>query len=178
MEMDKNKISIGVGVAVILLVIAGVVIQRSGPGGVQSNTGEVEAKLITRTAVPLGVSIPEANAEKGGDVAVPELVAAAGPATAAKLRKFSLRIEGDKFIPDTVVVGKRDSLIFVLSAIDKDYSFDVPDYGIHAVVKKGTESAVRFNASASDKFIFYCEQCGGPERGPVGSLIVVENGIK
>ena len=172
--MEKNKIITAIVVVVILATVAvlGMNWRNSGTS-VVSPEGSANG-VATRGSVPLGITVPDAESEGvGNEIARPELVAAAGPGTLAKFRRFSLRMENNQFVPATVVVGRGDSVMLNLSAIDRAYAFTLPDYGINVEVAQGETRSVRFGASAADKFMFYCGSCGGPTSGPVGYLIVV-----
>ena len=83
-----------------------------------------------------------------------------------------MKAENNSFIPDTVVVNKGDVVHIDLTAVDKDYAFTQPDYGFDSPIAKGKTRAIEFQAVAGGKITFFCKICGGPEKGPVGYLIV------
>lgn len=130
--------------------------------------------LSTRTEAPEGIVVPEEDSTNTPEnVAIPDTVTAAAPQVEAKFRSFNLRVEGDKFIPDTVVVNVGDTVHINISAADKDYDFFQPDYGFAGVLPKGQTKVLEFQATSEGKYTLYCAKCGGPEKGPVGYIIVV-----
>ncbi|MEK7076966.1 MAG: cupredoxin domain-containing protein, partial [Patescibacteria group bacterium] len=109
------------------------------------------------------------------NVARPDVSIPLGASTDDKLRKFQIQITGGAFAPeDTVVVRKGDSVRLAVTAVDRNYDFTQPDYGFSSPIRKGTSVEFKFAATASGKFTFFCKSCGGPEKGPVGYLIVAE----
>ncbi len=124
----------------------------------------------TVTQAP-NVAVPNTDSTKlPPNVARPESVI---PSGTAAFRTFVVRAEAGKFTPDTLIVNNRDVVRVKLSSIDKDYDFTLPDYGlVNYFVKKGQSLTIEFGASGSGKYTFYCITCGGPEKGPVGYLIV------
>lgn len=117
------------------------------------------------------VEVPNASATNlPKNVAKPETVI---PSGSAAIRIFEIKAAGNKFTPDTLIVNNRDTVKIKLTAVDKDYDFTQPDYGLlNYLAKQGQTRTIEFGTSASGKFTFYCETCGGPDKGPVGYLIV------
>jgi len=59
-----------------------------------------------------------------------------------------------------------------ISAIDGDYDFIQPDYGIKASITKGNTGVVEFSPWIDGKYMFFCEQCGGMPGQGKGYIIV------
>lgn len=166
--MENRKIWIGVGVAVAVILLAWLAYRSEGPAP------EGEGMTPTRSEVPAGTVVPEKDsANISGNVAIPEMVTAAAPQAEAKFRSFDLRVEGDKFLPDTVAVNMGDTVHVNISAVDKDYDFVQPDYGLRGVLPRSQTKILEFQATSEGKYTLYCAKCGGPEKGPVGYIIVV-----
>lgn len=124
----------------------------------------------TRTKAP-DVVVPDANATNlPKNVAKPETVI---PSGSAAIRIFEIKADANKFTPDTLIVNNRDTLKIKLTAVDKDYDFTQPDYGLlNYLAKQGQTRTIEFGTSAPGKFTFYCASCGGPDKGPVGYLVI------
>lgn len=172
-EPSKNKFLVGTGMVVLAAVVFWVIYlyvgsrppasePRLGGGGVGQDAGlEVTVPEVGSTAVP-------------ENVAVPEVVVPAAPASPAKLRIFSLRVEKDKFIPDTVVVNVGDTVHLNITATDKDYDFFQPEKGFNGSLPKGETKVLEFQADTEGRYALYCARCGGPENGPVAQLVIVK----
>ena len=105
------------------------------------------------------------------NVAAPSIVAAAN-ASGSAFRSFEIKVEGGHFTPDTVIVRQGDTVHIDVTGVDRAYDFTQPDYGFKTLLLKGQSKQIEFNASASGKFKFYCAACGGPDKGPVGYIII------
>ncbi len=125
------------------------------------------------SGLPPGLTVPDVNSVVPENVAKPVVVMPAAPDSKIKLRIFNIEARDNKFFPDTVIVNQWDVVRLSLTATDKTYDFYWPDYGVKQTVKKGERKQVGFQATRSGKFAFYCERCGGPAKGPVGSLMIV-----
>ena len=174
--MEKGKIiSIVVGVLVLGLVIL-VPWAKRFPGLFQKPTlenGGTESQPGTRTRAPLNAMVPDSNSLVPSNVAKPTTVAPASPGGSESLRRFSLKIQDDKFSPDTVIVNKGDVIQLSITALDKNYDFTQPDFGFKKSISKGQTQEIGFQASATGKFTFFCNACGGPDKGPIGYIIIV-----
>ena len=175
--MEKGKIiSIIVGVLVLGLVIFLVSWTKKPPGSLQgpaTGSGGTEVQPGTSAPAPIGVKVPEPNSSAPLNVAKPNLVAPASPGSSSNLRLFNLEIKGDKFTPDTIIVNKGDIVSLTITAVDKNYDFTQPDFGFKKSISKGQTQEIGFQASAVGKFTFFCSACGGPDKGPVGYIIIV-----
>jgi heme/copper-type cytochrome/quinol oxidase subunit 2 len=177
--MNKNKI-IALVVILVVVVLAISFVFKNKTQTVQNQpqptpqTSVGGQKSQTWQAPPENVTVPEAgqtNVPEG--VAVPKNVSPASVVSDAKMRVFEMKIENNKFTPQEFIVKQGDIFDANVTAIDKDYDFTQPDYGFNLSIKKGETKRVQFQATAAGKFIFYCKSCGGPEKGPVGYLVVV-----
>lgn len=169
--MKNQKLLIGIGLVVILGVAGAFVLFRPS-----SPTETPRRWSLTRTDVPKGVVVPSATStDVSKGVAVPKIVAPGSEGNAdAAFRDFGvLKIEANRFDPDTVIVKKGDILRVNIQAVDKAYDFIQPDYGINLAIGKGETRLLEFWGGEEGRFTFYCGSCGGPEKGPVGYFIVV-----
>ena len=183
--MDKKQeyILIGIGVVVVLLIIAGLVFTKGGPA---SPTGTQEATPAgflsdnpnalptvqggTREKVTTAIPTPDVNATSvSKDVAIPFNVQETGNIS---FRQFEIRGEGNQFVPDTIVVNAGDVIDLKLTAVDGDYNIFFPDFGIKVAVAEGQSTkpgAINFQAATYGQYLFSCSIC----RGTVtGTLIV------
>lgn len=180
--MSRKKI------IVISLVVAGLVAvvlelivfsnksekQISSPVDSAQVTEEKKEEFSSWRPAPKNVVVPEANSSAPADVAKPLSVTPAAPGSSSSQRDFDISIAHDKFIPDKIIAKLKDNIVISFTATDKDYYFTQPDYGFNELIKKGTTKKVGLGLTATGDFLFYCSACGGPEKGPVGHLIVVE----
>jgi len=177
--MNKNKIIILIVVIFIIIAIFvwGFLNNKSQTpqnNEASNTTNESATQSQTWQFPPENVEVPEVgqtNVPEG--VAVPQNVSPASAVSDAKIRNFSeLKIENNKFTPQEFIVKQGDIFDVNVTAIDKDYDFTQPDYGFNLNIKKGETKRIQFQATAAGKFMFYCKSCGGPEKGPVGYLVV------
>lgn len=173
--MEKGKIiSIVIGVVVLGLIIFLAPWAKRPPGPLQGpESGGTQAQPITRARAPIDAKVPESNSSAPSNVAKPNLVTPASPGSSSNFRLFNLKIEGDKFTPDTIIVNKGDVVSLTITAVDKSYDFTQPDYGLKRLMTKGQTGVVEFGAGTAGKFTFFCSSCGGPDKGPVGYIIIV-----
>lgn len=141
--------------------------------GSQVNVG-TPAGSNTMAPAPIGLTVPGPDSLAAVNVAKPNLVTPASPGSPSNFRRFNLEIKGDKFIPDTVIVNKGDVVDLALTAVDKSYDFTQPDFGLKRSIPKGQTGGLQFGATSAGKFTFFCSACGGPDKGPVGYIIIIE----
>ncbi|MDO8664134.1 MAG: cupredoxin domain-containing protein [Candidatus Liptonbacteria bacterium] len=184
MNENNKKIVIGVGIAVVVVILAYFAFSqkgsnvstgnKSGGAGAVGGTAGEPVKSATRQEVSSGIVVPDTTSTVSANVAKPSIVAQAAPGSSSKFRSFSLSVTGGKFVPDTVIVNAGDTVHLNITAADKDYDFYQPDYGLSTPLPKGTQKVVEFQATSLDKYTFYCKACGGPSKGPVGYVTVVK----
>lgn len=175
--MDDRKKKIVVASATIVFVVIALLGYGMGwfeEGVAKPDTDKVEESR-TRTPAPQQVVVPDIGSENVPvDVAKPNFVdnpeAISGPA----YRRFGLNIVRGQYMPSEVRVNKGDIVHIDITAMDGSYDFYQPDYGLRQTILKGQTRPVEFGASAAGTFLFYCEKCGGPEKGPTGTIVVIE----
>lgn len=176
MTLDKEKVV----PAVIIVLVLGLVIWfgfvNGRPANVSENVGTNTPEVSpTRALAPQNVVVPEKGATNVPEnVAVPQIVAPASTITSASFRIFNITINKDEFIPNTVIVRAGDAPKLIFTAVDKDYDFTQPDYGLRdgILISKGQTKSISIGSTIAGKFTFYCKRCGGPEKGPIGYIIV------
>ena len=129
----------------------------------------------SRTSAPLTapVHVPDENdSSVPANVAVPEIVSPAASGREEKSRVFEITIANNKFSPDTVISRMGDVVKIKFTAVDKDYDVVQPDYGVSLSVPKTETKQMQFGVTIAGKFTIYCPSCGGPEKGPIGYVIV------
>lgn len=179
--MEKKGLVITiVAVIVVAAVIVFAVVGNRGssnvpsPAGGAGNGTSPTTGPITRTAAPVDVVPPPANATNtSAEVAVPTSVAPANPTGSASARTFTLKAASGAFTPNEIIVTRGDTVTLNITAVDKDYDFTLPDYGVKAVIAQGSTKQIQFSPVAAGTFLFYCASCGGPQSGPTGHLVVV-----
>ncbi len=179
---DKKYIKIIILVLVLLILLVAALFifpnkfTKQSSQQEQTKTEETP-KFQTWQSVDKNIDVPatkEEAAKLGENVAQPENVVKANANTDASIRTFQkLLIENNEFKPQEFRLKQGDVFDVFVKAIDKDYDITQPDYGIALKIKKGEEKRLQFQVTAPGKFMFYCESCGGPEKGPKGYLIVV-----
>ncbi len=140
---------------------------------VEGNATFETPKSKTVLPVPQGVVVPEKDSGVQANIAKPETVVPQAAGVDEKYRTFDIQVNGDKFIPDTVIINKGDIAHINFLAIDKNYDFKQPDTGFAGPLPKGQKKVLEGQFNASGKFILYCESCGGPDKGPIANIIVV-----
>jgi hypothetical protein len=167
-QAQLRKIFIGLIASIaVLSVIFGIFGNRYlAPAPGEGNTPHAPGALG-------GVPVPEADSEVPSNVAKPTEALPAGAATEAKRRVFDIEVNEDAFSKNTIIVNQWDIARVNFFAVDKAYDFYWPDFGLRQSAKKGETKSVEFQATRSGTFQFYCERCGGPAKGPVGTLRVV-----
>ena len=137
--------------------------------GATAPVSENSNQSPTITKAP-DVAVPDVNSTNlPKNIAKPETVI---PTGSASIRIFEIKAEGGKFTPDTLIVNNRDTVKIKLTSVDKDYDFTLPFYGLKYVIEKSKTADITFSVSNQGKIPFYCTSCGGPDKGPVGYLII------
>ncbi|MCR4328714.1 MAG: hypothetical protein NUV53_04365 [Patescibacteria group bacterium] len=180
--LDRKSLILGAAGIIVVIIIAVIAISmrqgRSGGGvGTETSSGGSQSSeagvLRTREEAPLNVVVPDSHtANAPVNVAIPETTAPSNPTESATFRRFSISVNGGKFIPDTVIVNQWDTIHLTFTAVDKDYDFTQADFGFKLPLPKGVTKDLEFGATGQGNFLFYCVSCGGPEIGPKGHLIV------
>ncbi len=177
---DKKALLLGVAGVVVVVIIAlvAITVRRStvapqGGKGKAPAGEQLPGGVSTRAAVPVNVVVPDAKATgTPANVAIPSTTAPANSANSATFRKFGIKLQGGKFVPDTVIVNQWDTVHMDLTAVDGDFDFTQSDFGFKLPLPKGVAKVLEFSATGQGNFLFYCTVCGGPEKGPQGHLIV------
>ncbi|MBI2888915.1 MAG: cupredoxin domain-containing protein [Candidatus Liptonbacteria bacterium] len=180
-EKKYLMLSIAGIVLVVILAIVAITVRRSAvvPGGekqgqVLSGT-QAPGEVSTRQAAPADVKVPELNASgTSANVGVPQVAVGSSrdAASSARYRSFDVKVEGNAFAPDTVIVNQGDTVRINLLAVDKDYEFIQPELGYNFPLLKGKSQPLAFSATSAGDFLFYCASCGGPSSGPKGHIII------
>lgn len=117
----------------------------------------------TRETIEQKIETPGVGAEvKNPDIAVPISAVQTGPSS---LRNFNLSVQDNKYIPSTIVVNEGDVIDISLTAVDADYDFFLPDFGIYKKVNKGETGKLQFQAYPFGKYVFYCKNCAKEVKG-------------
>lgn len=160
-----------VAIAAVLVVLAFLSRKPDAPVSQTPDAGGVPTST-TRGDVPENIAVPGTTSSVPSNVAKPVLTSPISKNGDEQLRVFEIKINGNKFSPDTVILGKGDLAKISLTAVDRDYDFNQPDNGLKQVIPKGQTKLVVYTFSNPGTFTFYCERCGGPSQGPTGKIIV------
>lgn len=135
-----------------------------------------------RAEVPTDVVVPGMAAQltaeqaaeiKQKEIAVPLVVAPAAPGAVSQFRNFQINAVGGVFTPSKIIVNKGDTVHLNFTAVDGDYDLFFPSYNMSQRAKQGQSKILEFQATSDGDFIYYCAACGGPDKGPLGHIIVV-----
>ncbi len=181
---EKHKITIVIIGGAIVIVLLFVLLfwpgannpppKNSGSAAPAAASGSVP-QSATSAPVPANIVVPnEGDKNVPQNVAVPQVQGTAAPSSNASYRQFSISADNNEFIPTTVIVKKGDTVDLEITAVDKNYDFTQPDYGLAVVLTKGKTQKIQFQATMSGKFTFYCVSCGSSAKGPVGYIVVTE----
>ena len=180
-SVNKKTIFIGVGILVLVAVAALLIFgnKNAPPTGGANNgggnaTGTTDGEQVTKTYAPISgdVNIPDVNSQVDSGVANPTEVKQVGTNNISE-RDFSIVLDKDAATPQKVIVKLLDIVTINFSAIDKTYDMTQPDNGLSWTVPKGGAKSLQFQGSTPGQFTFYCVSCGGPDKGPVGYIVVV-----
>lgn len=175
--LQKHLVTVSIVVAGVLIVGIILFVRRPPQAGPAAPVQAPAAapKSSTRLPVNPNTVVPGTDsANLPSNVAKPDEQVQSAPGSSINVNEFpTIRVENNKFSPDTVIVRKGEILRVEFLAVDKDYDFVQPDNGLSTPLPKGQVKRVGFQANMDGKFIFYCERCGGPAKGPVGYFVVV-----
>jgi heme/copper-type cytochrome/quinol oxidase subunit 2 len=181
--MKKGTLAYIVGGAVLLVIIVILAATHfsqlqgtfSSPpsSSVSPVANEQAPSSKTHLDIPANVTVPDTNSTVDATVAKPESVAIAAPDTTSKFRTFAIAIRSNVFTPSTVIVNVNDIAHINFTAVDNVYDITQPDYGFKLIIPKGQTKLLEAQYTAPGKYVFYCAACGGPDKGPVGYVIVV-----
>ncbi len=161
---------------VVVVVFVGIFLlveRQPGTSAIQAGGNAKPNATATREVAPQNIVVPNQNSQNVPQgVAIPQTVSPASQVSSASNRDFSIKIEANAFTPDTIIVRKFDVINLTVNAVDGNYDLTQPDYGLNLSAPKGTSKTFQFQAYLEGKFTFYCASCGGPEKGPIGYLVV------
>ncbi len=179
-SVDKKAIFIGVGILLLVAIVLFFVFRNpeqpnvpsGGNGSNATGTGSEQQGSDTFVPVSGNIEIPNVNSQVGSDVAKPTEVKEVGTNDVSE-RDFSVVLDRDAVTPQKVIVKLLDIVTINFSAVDKSYDMTQPDNGLSWTVPKGGAKSLQFQGSTPGQFTFYCVSCGGPDKGPVGYIVVV-----
>lgn len=173
--MNTKQLVFGaLAIAIVFFAIGFSVARWHGPRSTQQGTNPATNASSTVQEVSSDVKVPDADAaDVAKDVAVPKVVSDAAPGVEAKFRAFDVKVENGSFSPSTIIVRQGDTANIKFTAVDRDYDFVQPDYGLSSKLLRGKTQLIEFAGVNPGKFTFYCSSCGGPSKGPIGYVVVV-----
>jgi plastocyanin len=91
-----------------------------------------------------------------------------------EVRIFQITAKKHEFNPFTIIVRPGDKVRFVITAVDRDYGFELKKYDIHEKLKQGVPTTINFTAGEPGKYTFSCPavDCRTLHRGMKGTLVV------
>ncbi len=92
---------------------------------------------------------------------------------AEEVKRFEVKADKYKFIPDTITVNKGDKVIIKALSVDKDHGFYIKQYKIKQLMPKGQWVTIEFTADKKGEFTIRCSKfCGWKHFWMKGKLIV------
>ena len=90
------------------------------------------------------------------------------------VRVFQITAKKHEFNPFTIIVRPGDKVRFVITAVDRDYGFELKKFDIHEKLKQGVPTTINFTATEAGKFTFSCPEveCRTLFRSMKGTLVV------
>lgn len=91
-----------------------------------------------------------------------------------EVRVFQITAKKHAFNPFTIIVRPGDKVRFVITAVDRDYGFELKKFQIHEKLKQGVPTTINFTAGEPGKFKFSCPaiECRTLHRTMKGTLVV------
>ncbi|HXJ95884.1 MAG TPA: cupredoxin domain-containing protein [Terriglobia bacterium] len=91
-----------------------------------------------------------------------------------EVRIFQITAQKHEFNPFTIIVRPGDKVRFVITAVDRDYAFELKRFNIHEKLKQGVPTTINFTAAEAGKFTFNCPEmeCRTLYRSMKGTLVV------
>jgi len=92
---------------------------------------------------------------------------------AAEVREFSIVAKNWEFDPAEITVNKGDTVRLLITSVDVDHGFAIPEFGVSEKLSPGEEVTVEFVADKTGEFTFFCNVfCGSGHQEMRGRLIV------
>jgi hypothetical protein len=170
MNPQKNYVWI-VFVIILVSIIGGFLWMRTSsekvlsPAGINVPKSDALETVAggTRTTVKETIATPDVNsAPVSKEVAVPTEVVPTGEIAT---RKFTIRGEGNAFVPSTIVVNELDVVELRLEAVDGSYDVFFPDFAVSLKADKGGFGAAQFQATQFGQYGYVCKSCAGEVKG-------------
>jgi plastocyanin len=91
-----------------------------------------------------------------------------------EVRVFQITAKKYEFNPFTIIVRPGDKVRLVITAVDRDYAFELKRFHINEKLKQGVPTTVNFSTAEAGKFSFGCPamECRTLHRGMNGTLVV------
>ncbi len=173
--MIKKYIIFG-AVALVLIAAVLVIVLTGGKSEPEVPGGGGDALPVDQTGtykpVDANTAVPDVDSRVDSGVAKPTEVKAVGVDDLSS-RNFNVILDGDSVSPQKIIIKLLDIVTINFSAVDKTYDLIQPDNGLAWTVPKGGSKKLEFQGGTPGEFTFYCESCGGPDKGPVGYFVVV-----
>lgn len=166
MMSARQKIIVGISVAVVLLLVLVGITTKKNDDAVKENVGEEEGGEAAENKSDFTREVPE-NVE----LTKPLQASPVREGSSEKLGIFNLEMTKAGFAPDAIAATQGDIVQILLRAVDADYDFAIPYIGIYKFVEKGGEGMVSFEATDVGTMVFQCkDRC--PASGGKGKLII------
>src|SRR3989344_1497102 len=92
---------------------------------------------------------------------------------AAEVSEFSIVAKNWEFDPAEITVNKGDTVRLLITSVDVDHGFAIPEFGVSEKLSPGEEVTVEFVADKTGEFTFFCNVfCGSGHQEMRGRLIV------
>ncbi len=133
-------------------------------GGGEASTTEILTNLQKNKYVP---DIP-INAKP----TKPKESSPAAPNSKVNLGLFEIQGTKDGFNPSSIIVTSGDLVQMKFTAVDGDYDFSMPYFGLYQFAKKGETKNISFQTTGEGTLLFECkDHC--PSKGKIEGQFVV-----
>lgn len=172
--MPRKYIIFGAVVLILIIAILVVVLTggKSGPEIPGGTTTIPNDQSGTYKPVGANIVVPDANSQVDSGVAKPTEVKSVG-VDDLSARSFNVVLNGNSVSPQKIIIKLLDLVTINFSAVDKTYDLTQPDNGLSWTVPGGGSKSLQFQGMTPGEFTYYCDSCGGPDKGPVGYFVVV-----
>lgn len=109
--------------------------------------------------------VPEEGELINNEVAVPVEVSNSAPNAESNYREYEIKGENKELFPKEIRIYQNDIVSIRLYAVDNDYDFAIPVYGISTKVDKNGDKRIEFQANTVGKFPFFCSICSKENQG-------------
>ncbi len=110
----------------------------------------------------------------GGGLGAQEPPSTEPPGAEAPVHEIRMTAKKYEYDPGEIHVKQGERVRLILKALDRKHGFQIKEFGIKTVLKKGQETVVEFVADKAGTFQFKCSKWCGFGHGRMRGRLVVE----